>query len=159
MKRIIFGILVIMILAACVSSEDVDNTALANTESVVATLGAEATSGKETQEAAQTAVAARPAIHVTPPTMATILAPSSSSRTRVVNCSDWYDGPTDEFIAWAKGPRKINVYSGVDEPRTDDIKGTITADAAFRVECKYGSWYRVRGVDWWGFVKISDTYE
>ncbi len=157
MKRIVLGILFIMILTACNSSADVNNTALANTESVVATLSAEATSGKETQEAAQTAVAeeARPAIHVTPPSVSI----PASSRSWVVNCSDWYDGQTDEFIAWAKGPGKINVYGGVDEPRPDDIKGTISADAAFRVECKSGSWYRVRGVDWWGFVKISDTYE
>lgn len=159
MKRIILGILFIMILTACGSSVSAVQTDSAKTESSKAIADAEFTAEKETQEAAQTAVADRPAIHITPPTRATILAPSSSSRTWVVNCSNWYDGPTDEFIAWVKGPGKINVYGGVDEPRTDDIKGTITADAAFRVECKYGSWYRVRGVDWWGFVKISDTYE
>jgi len=163
MKRVILGTLLIMSLPACLSSEDAAMTALAQRESVNATLGAEAAAPKETQEAAQTGVAVeltkRPAIHVTPPTRSTILASSSSSRTWVVNCSDWYDGETDEFIAWAKGPGKIDVYGGVDEPRTNDIKGTISADAAFRVECKSGSWYRVRGVNWWGFLKISDTYE
>jgi len=52
---------------------------------------------------------------------------------------------------------KADVYGGVSTPSTR-IKGTITSGTG-GIEAKCGSYYRLIGVNWWGWVKISDTYE
>ena len=76
----------------------------------------------------------------------------TSNTTKSPSCSDYSDEP----IAWSQGSGRIDVYSGVDEPSKDTVKGSINPGAAFRVERKCGSWYRVQGVDWWGWLKGSN---
>ncbi len=49
-----------------------------------------------------------------------------------------------------------DVYGGVDAPSTS-VKGTVTGGAA-GIEARCGAYYRLQGVDWWGWVKISDTH-
>jgi hypothetical protein len=56
---------------------------------------------------------------------------------------------------------EADVYSGVDEPNPSSVKGHIT-DGAGGVEascsqCGLGTYYRLRGVDWWGWVRASET--
>ena len=75
----------------------------------------------------------------------------SASSSSSSSCTE-YSGEYDVvFIAGT-----ANVYGGVDSP-SSSIKGTITGGAA-GIEAKCGSYYRLKGVDWWGWVKISDTY-
>lgn len=50
-----------------------------------------------------------------------------------------------------------DVYNGIDTPG-EIIKGTLTGGAG-GIEAKCGSYYRLVGVDWWGWVKISDTHK
>ena len=54
-----------------------------------------------------------------------------------------------------------DVYGGVDEP-TARVKGTVTGGAGgIEATCILAGvkWYRLVGVDWWGWVKANDTYE
>jgi hypothetical protein len=55
-----------------------------------------------------------------------------------------YDPPYS--VIFIKGT--ANVYGGVDSP-SRSVKGTITGGAA-GIEAKCGSYYRLKGVDWWG---------
>ena len=68
-------------------------------------------------------------------------------------CTDYDDEP----VAFTQGTGRIDIYGGVDEPRTNDVKGTVDPGAGVAVERKCGSWYRVRGVDWWGWLKSSNV--
>jgi len=77
--------------------------------------------------------------------------PRSTSPT--FTCSDY----TDEPIAFTRGTGRIDIYGGVDEPRTNDVKGTVDSGAGIAVERKCGSWYRVRGVNWWGWLKSTNV--
>lgn len=81
---------------------------------------------------------------------------SKSSRPVIPCCGVWNNTVTADPIAWVKGPGLVNVYGGVSSPQKDDVKGTITPGAAFNVECSEMGWYRVRGIDWWGWLKPSD---
>jgi hypothetical protein len=68
-----------------------------------------------------------------------------------------YDPPYD--VVFIDGT--ADVYGGVEEP-SNSVKGTITEGAAgieARCSGSSGSFYRLKGVDWWGWVKISDTYK
>ena len=68
---------------------------------------------------------------------------TSGSTGLTFTCSDCADEP----VAFTRGTRRIDVYGGVDEPRTSDVKGTVDPGAGIAVERKCGSGYRVRGVD------------
>jgi hypothetical protein len=56
---------------------------------------------------------------------------------------------------------EADVYSGVDQPNPTSVKGHITGGAAgFEASCSKageGSFYRLRGVDWWGGVRTDRT--
>jgi hypothetical protein len=56
---------------------------------------------------------------------------------------------------------EADVYNGVDEPSTYSVKGHVSGGAG-GVEARcyhrdYGTYYRLRGVDWWGWVSAGDT--
>jgi len=71
------------------------------------------------------------------------------------NCTE-YDPPYD--VVFIDG--EVDVYGGVDEP-SSAVKGHVTDGAAgieARCSGSRGSFYRLKGVDWWGWVKTSDTY-
>lgn len=78
---------------------------------------------------------------------------SSRSTGPTFSCSDYADEP----VAFTRGTDRIDVYGGVDEPRTNDVKGSVDPGAGIAVERKCGSWYRVRGVYWWGWLKSSNV--
>ena len=81
---------------------------------------------------------------------------SSSSIQSSWSCSE-YDPPYD--VVFIDG--EADVYGGVDEP-SSSVKGHITGGAAgIEARCtKSGnSYYRLKGVDWWGWVKTSDTHK
>ncbi|MCK5794450.1 MAG: hypothetical protein KAH12_07075, partial [Anaerolineales bacterium] len=83
---------------------------------------------------------------------------SSSSNTSKSSwsCTD-YDTPYE--VIFIDG--EADVYGGVDEP-SSSIKGQITGGSAgieARCSGSRGAFYRLKGVDWWGWVKTSDTHK
>ena len=72
------------------------------------------------------------------------------------NCTE-YDPPYD--VVFIDG--EVDVYGGVDQP-SSSVKGYLTGGSAgIEARCsKSGiSYYRLKGVDWWGWVKTSDTFK
>ena len=72
------------------------------------------------------------------------------------HCTE-YDPPYD--IVFIDG--EADVYGGVDEP-SSSIKGNVTGGAAGKeAHCSgpNGSYYRLKGVDWWGWVKTDKTHK
>ena len=80
----------------------------------------------------------------------------SFSGTSQWNCSE-YDAPLR--VVTIAG--EADVYSGVDRPNPSSAKGHISGGAAgVEASCataSEGLFYRLRGVDWWGWVRASDT--
>ncbi len=71
------------------------------------------------------------------------------------SCTE-YDPPYD--IVFIDG--EADVYGGVDEP-SGSVKGHMTGGAGgieARCSGSGGSFYRLKGVDWWGWVRTSDTH-
>ena len=62
-------------------------------------------------------------------------------------------------VVWIKG--EADVYHGVDQPAPGDVKGHLTGGAGgVEASCSRPgdpTFYRLRGVGWWGWVKASDT--
>ena len=81
--------------------------------------------------------------------------------TPVPSSSQWscteFDAPFR--VVWIKS--EADVYRGVDQPVPSDVKGHITGGAGgVEASCSrpgYPTFYRLRGVGWWGWVKASDT--
>ncbi len=52
-----------------------------------------------------------------------------------------------------------NVYSGVDQPNPSGVKGKVTGGAGgIEASCTgagQGTYYRLRGVNWWGWVQVE----
>jgi len=68
-----------------------------------------------------------------------------------------YDPPYD--VVFIDG--EADVYGGVDEPSAS-VKGKVTGGAGgIEARCSRSgdTFYRLRGVDWWGWVRTSDTYQ
>ena len=81
---------------------------------------------------------------------------SGSSNNKSWSCTE-FDAPYD--VVFIDG--EAEVFSGVDEPSLS-VKGHITGGAAgieARCSGSSGSFYRLKGVDWWGWVRTSDTYK
>jgi len=72
------------------------------------------------------------------------------------SCTE-YDPPYD--VVFIDG--EADVYGGVDEP-SGSVKGHVTGGAGgieARCSGSGGSFYRLKGVDWWGWVRTSDTHQ
>ena len=82
--------------------------------------------------------------------------PNSGSSSRASWSCVEYDPPYD--VVFIDG--EADVYGGVDEP-SSSVKGKVTGGAGgieARCSGSGGSFYRLQGVDWWGWVRTSDTY-
>jgi len=81
---------------------------------------------------------------------------SSSKQSTRWNCTE-YEPPYR--VVQIRG--EADVYGGVDEPNPSRVKGHITGGAAgVEASCSKsgeGSFYRLSGVDWWGWVRSSKT--
>lgn len=80
----------------------------------------------------------------------------SSSGSSSWSCTE-YDPPYD--VVFIDGV--ADVYGGVDKP-SGSVKGSLTGGAGgieARCSGSGGEFYRLQGVDWWGWVKISETHK
>jgi hypothetical protein len=89
--------------------------------------------------------------NLTRPTSNTTSIPSTWSCTQ-------YEG--EYSVVFIDGTAEV--YSGIDEPTLSSVKGHVTGGAGgIEAQCSLpgaGTYYRLRGVDWWGWVDADDTH-
>lgn len=86
---------------------------------------------------------------------------SNSGTSSSSHASEWHCTEFDAPYRVVSIKTEADVYGGVDEPSPSSVKGHVTGGAGgVEASCSrpgVPTFYRLRGVDWWGWVKTSDT--